>query len=164
MPAYSQARYMSNIDVEVSTLTSSTVYYSLYNSYSQNINVTKCIFQTMSATGSGNTKSAFGIARSKGTVPSGGSIVSYSKNATDSPNLPIDVRKSSTGLTTGLVIEPYFMEMAVRTGSDGHIITYIFDGDAGFVLSPSEGIVILADGAMIAGASLHGCFEYYTRI
>ncbi len=112
----------------------------------------------MSATGSGNTKCMLGIARASGTVPSGGTAVTYTKMCRENATVSMDIRKNNAGLTVGgTVIDPYFTEIAIRTGSDGHVFDYTFD-DLGLVLSP--GIVILADGDLITGASLHGHIEF----
>jgi hypothetical protein len=117
--------------------------------------------QTMSATGSGNTKCMFAIARANSVMPSGGTAVSYSKLDTEAKTISMDIRKSQTGLTVaGTTIDPYFTEIALKTGSEGHILPLEF-GDT-FVISPGQGIIIEADGDMVSGASLHGSIQFST--
>lgn len=153
---------MCAIDLDLVTLTGGTVYYSLFNTHSRDVYINKLNLQTMSATGSGNTKCMFAIARANSTVPSGGTVVSYSKLDTESKTITMDIRKSNTGLTVaGTTIDPYFTEVALKTGSEGHILALSFEDT--FVISPGQGIVIEADGDMVSGASLHGSVQFSTN-
>lgn len=153
--------YMCAVDLDLVVLTSGTVYYSLFNTHTRDVYINKIMLQTMSATGSGNTKCMFALARANTTPPTGGSVVNYSKLDTESKSISMDIRKNNSGLvTTGTSIDPYFTELAVKTGSEGHVFNYDFNRD--FVLCPGQGIVIEADEAMISGASLHGSILFST--
>ena len=153
--------YMCAIDLDLVTLTSGTVYYSLFNAHTHDVYINKFLLQTMSATGSGNTKCMFSIARANGATPTGGTIVTYTKTNTQFKTINMDIRKSTTGLvTTGTNIDAYFIELAVKTGSDGHMFPFDF-GDS-LVISPTQGIIIQADGDMVSGASLHGTIQFST--
>lgn len=153
-------KYICPIDLDFQTLTSGTVYYSIFNTGTQNLSINRMMIQTMSATGSGNTKCMLAFARAKGTTPTGGSVVNYTKMHTDNPSITISIRKADTGLTNTSVIDPYFMEVAVRTGSDGHVFVYDLDDYYGLVLTPTQGMVIIADGDVVSGASMHGSIEF----
>lgn len=154
-------QYLCPIDLDFTTLTTGTVYYSLFNTYTHNMGINKISLQTMSATGSGNTKCMYAFARASGTIPTGGTVISYTKMDTSNTTVSLDIRKADAGLTvTSTVIDPYFFEVAIRTGSDGQQIEHTFDNDNGLIIAPGQGIVILADGAGIAGASLHGSIEF----
>ncbi len=153
--------YMCAIDLDLVTLTNGTVYYSLFNTHARDIYIDKLNLQTMSTTGSGNTKCMFAIARANSTAPTGGTAVLYSKLDTESKTINVDIRRSNTGLTiTGTTIDPYFTELALRTGSEGHIFEFDFNGK--FVLSPGQGLIIEADGDMVTGSSLHGSVMFST--
>ncbi len=152
--------YMCPVDIDCTVLDAGTVYYSLSNLGSKNISVNKLVLQTMSSTGSGNTKCMFAVARAHSMAPTGGTTVSYTKLNGDFPDSSVDIRKSNTGLTMGgAVVQPYFLEIALRTGSEGHISQHTFSGN-GLIIPPGQGIVILADGVMVADSSLHGTIEF----
>ena len=118
----------------------------------------------MSTPGSSNTKCTFALARFQSdTAPTGGSVNSLIKMHTSNPTINVEIRTSATGVSmNGAIIESYFIEVPVKTGSDGQVISYIFDDEDGFILCPKQGLAVYADGDMIAGASLHGSIELNT--
>lgn len=150
-------KYIVPIDLDFTTMTSGTVYFSFFNTHHENISIFKVNTQTMSATGSGNTRCMLGMARATGNIPTTGTIVAYTKFDTNFGDIGVDIRKSPTGLSVaGTTIYPYFTEVAIRTGSDGHIIPRDYGEDYGLVLAPGQGIVIVSDGELVSGSSLHG--------
>jgi hypothetical protein len=155
--------YIVGVDVDPTTLIDGTTYYSIYNSHTKNVYIKAMHLQTMSANGSGNSKCTFALARTTGTAPTGGRTMTPAKMATDATSVSINVKSDNTGLiTTGSVISPYFMEIALRSGSEGSFSNINFNDD--FVLAPGEGLVIMADGALIAGSSIHGSIEFSVLI
>lgn len=150
-------KYIVPIDLDFTNMASGTVYFSLFNTHVENISIFKVNTQTMSSTGSGNSKCMLGMARANGTPPTGGSVVAYTKFDMDFGDISVDIRKDPGGLApVGTTIYPYFTEIAVRTGSEGHIIPRDYGEDYGLVLAPNQGVVIVSDGNLVSGTSLHG--------
>lgn len=152
-------RYIAPIDIDPSVVTSNTVYYIFQNTGSQNIQIDRLNLQTMSATGSGNIRSMFGIARVKGPTINTGTVVSSAKINTNDPAASVNIRFADAGIDiSSQQRDSYFANIAVRTGDGGVFLHYIFED--GFILAPTEGIVLAADGELTPDSSLHGAIKF----
>lgn len=157
--------FVATIDlVPATTLTSGTVYFALRNGGARSIYVRRFDLQ-MGFTGTAAaSRSSYEIVRFTAGTPSGGTAMAPAKKITSSAASAATVLVAPAGLTmTGATFDagPIHRvaspnQVTVSTTQD-----VIFTDE--LVLAPGEGIVVRANGAIVAGSFLTGSMGWYER-